>query len=130
MRGGSRITITPAILSPSPGTYTPTPTPPSVRPPPKEFPPHLPRNNLHMHKVTIPPRLQFSSSYCLHVASLKSVTGENSPIMGRPAQVRPTLQSLQRCRSLILLLELNIHIPNHVVSKIITNVKTQSPQTS
>ncbi|KAF3589360.1 hypothetical protein F2Q69_00028146 [Brassica cretica] len=58
MRGGSRITITPAILSPAPGTYTPTPTPPSVRPPPKEFPPLLPRNNLHMHKVTIPPHSQ------------------------------------------------------------------------
>ena len=32
-----------------------------------------------------PPRAQHLSSYCLHVASLKSVTGENSATIGLPS---------------------------------------------
>lgn len=36
-------------------------------------------------KLQYPPRLHVFSSYCLQVASLKSVTGENSALTGRPA---------------------------------------------
>lgn len=35
-------------------------------------------------KLQYPPRVQVFSSYCLQVASRKSVTGENSQIIGRP----------------------------------------------
>jgi hypothetical protein len=35
-------------------------------------------------KLQYPPLLQVFSSYCLHVASRKSVTGEKSRMMGRP----------------------------------------------
>jgi hypothetical protein len=36
-------------------------------------------------KLQYPPRVHEFSSYCLHVLSLKSVTGENSAAIGRPS---------------------------------------------
>ena len=113
-----------------PRAYTPTPTPaststsPAVRPPrpPKEFPPQLPRNKLHVHEVTIPTTVTVVL-FILPTRGFPKIRDRREIGNDGTPRIKPTLQSLQSGCGLILFLKLNIDVANHVISKVVTNVE-------
>ena len=115
-------------LSLAPGAYTPapapTPAPTAVRPPipPKQLPPKLPRNLLHVHKVTVPAAvtvilLVLPASSLPKIRHGREISNDGTP------RIEPPLQSLEGGGGLVLLLEEDVDIANHVVSEIVADIE-------
>ena len=121
----SVIPLTPIIISiPPPRTHTPTPTPTNPVSPisSKQLSPQIPPNQLHMHKITITTTiavilLVLSAGSFTKISDWREI-GDN-----RTARVKSSLKRLQSGGSLVLLLELNINVTDHVIGEVITNIK-------
>lgn len=76
-----------------------------------------------MHKVTVTPSvaivlLKLATRCFTKVGNGRKIRND------RAAGVEPPLQSLQSSGRLLLLLELNINITDHVIGQVITNIET------
>lgn len=104
---------------------TPTPAPAPRRPPTvpsKELPPELPADHLDMHEIAIPTPITIIL-LVLPAGSLAKICNRREISNNWAAGIVPTLQGLQGSGGLILFLELDIDIADHVVSEIITYVE-------
>lgn len=116
------ITIVPPVM----GAHTPTPAPasasasaPTLTPPvaaisPKELPPQIPPNELHMHEITVTATvtvvfLKLTARCFAKIGNGREIGND------RATGVEATLQSLQGSSGLIFLLELDIDVANHVI---------------
>jgi hypothetical protein len=112
------------MISPMPRAQTTAPAPADPIPtvPPKELPPQLPPNQLHVHEIAVPTSvavvlLELPARGLAEICDRREI-GDN-----RPARVEPALQSLQGGGGLVLLLELNVDVTDHVVGKIVADVE-------
>lgn len=114
--------LPPRAHTPAPAP-TPAPTTP-VRPsiPPKQLPPKLPRNLLHVHKITIPAAVTVIL-LILPASRLPKIRHGREISDNGPARIEPPLQGLQGRGGLVLLLEQNIDVANHVVGEVVADVE-------
>lgn len=104
------------------GAPTPAPTPSIPAVPPKQLPSQLPSNYLDMHKVTISPTV--TAILLVLPTSCFAEIGDRGKIRNdRTTRVEPSLKSLEGSCGLVFLPELNIHVSNHVVGEVVTNVE-------
>jgi hypothetical protein len=89
---------------------------------PIQLPPEIPANLLHMHEIAV--------ATTVAAVLLKLPTGCFTEVGHRrilnnyrAARVKAPLKSIVCCSCLFFLPELDIDIPNHVVSKVITNIQ-------
>jgi hypothetical protein len=114
------------IISPMPRAQTPAPAPAPADPiptvPPEEFPPQLPPNQLHVHEIAVPTSVAVVL-FELPARSLAEIGDRREIGYNRPARVEPALQSLQGGGGLVLLLELDVDVADHVVGEIVADVE-------
>jgi len=87
-----------------------------------ELPPEIPANLFHMHEVTV--------ATTVAAVLLKLPAGCFTEVSHRrilqnywAARVKATLKSIACCSCLFFLPELDIDIPNHVVSKVVADIQ-------
>ena len=114
-----KLPITPLAWTGAPAP-TPTPSVPAV--PPKQLPSQLPPNYLDMHKITVTPTVTVIL-LVLPTSSLAEISDWGEIRNDRPTGVEPSLKCLEGGCRLVLLPELNIHVSNHVIGKVVTDVK-------
>lgn len=106
------------------GTGTPaaTPAPPVPAVPSEEFPAEVPPNHLDVHKVTITPTVAIVLLE-LAAGSLAEVGDRGEVGDDGAAGVEATVQSLESGGSVVLLLELDVDVTDHVVGEVVTDVE-------
>ena len=114
-----KLSITPLAWTSAPA---PAPTPSEAAIPPKQLPSQLPPNYLDMHKITITPAVTVIL-LVLPASGLAKISDWREIRNDRPTGVEPSLKCLDGGCRLILLPELNIHVSNHVIGKVVTDVK-------
>ena len=89
---------------------------------PIELPPEIPANLLHMHEITV--------ATTVAAVLLKLPTGRFPEVSHRrilhnyrAARIIAALKSIVCCSCLFFLPELDIDIPNHVVSKVVADIE-------
>lgn len=75
-----------------------------------------------MHKITVTPAVTVILLK-LPTSGLSKISDWGEIRDDRPTGVEPSLKCLEGGCSLVLLPELNIHVSNHVVSKVVTDVE-------
>lgn len=114
------------VPAPMPWAQTPAPAPASaysVAPvPPEEPPPELPPNQLDVHEITIPPSvaavlLELAARGFAKVGHGREVGDYGATI------VEAALQRLKSGGGLILLLELDIYVADHVIGEVVADVE-------
>lgn len=114
----------PAVIVRGTGTPTPAPAPASPEPavPSKELPPELPPNHLDVHEVAI--------SSAVAIVFLKLAAGCLAEIgdggkVGDygTAGVEAAMEGLEGGGSMVLLLELDIDVANHMVGEVVADVE-------
>lgn len=104
------------------GTSTATPAPPVPTIPPKELPPEVPPNHLDVHKIAISATV---ATVLLELAAggLAEVGDGGEVGNDGAAGVEAALQSLEGGGSVVLLLELDVDVADHVVGKVVADVE-------
>lgn len=112
------------VPAPMPWAQTPAPAPAySVAPvPPEEPPPELPPNQLDVHEITISPSvaavlLELAARGFAKVGHRREVGDYGATI------VEAALQRLKSGSGLILLLELDIYVADHVIGEVVADVE-------
>lgn len=75
-----------------------------------------------MHKITVTPTVAVIL-LVLPTSGLAEISYRGEISNDRPTGVEPSLKCLEGSRRLVLLPELSIHVPNHVVGKVVADVK-------
>lgn len=118
------VPTTPVRFPPAMGAQTPAPAPAPPRPPkpPKQLPPQLPPNLLHVHEIAVPAAIA-AVLLKLPASGLAEISDRGEIHDDGAAGVEPPLQGLEGGAGLLLLLELDINITDHVVSEVIADVE-------
>lgn len=90
--------------------------------PSKELPPKLSTNLLNMHEVAVASTVA-AVLLKLSAGGLTEVSYRGEVHNDRASRVESALESLKSSSSLVFLLELDVHIADHVISKVVTNVE-------
>lgn len=107
------------------GARTPAAAPSSPKPAMArtiQLSPQLPTNHLNMHKIAIPAAIT-AVLLVLPAGRLAKIGDGREVSNNRTAGVEPPLQCVESSRSLILLLELDVDISDHVVGEVVADVE-------
>lgn len=88
----------------------------------KELSPQLPANLFQMHEIAIPPTVAHIL-LVLTASSFSEISNRRVLHNNRTSCVESSMQIIQSLSSMFFLTELDIYIANHVISKIVTDIK-------
>lgn len=122
------VTVSRHPIAPMAWTDAPAPAPapthsvsvPAV--PPKQLSSELPPNYLDVHKITVTPTITVIL-FVLPTRGFAKISDWGELSNNRPTGIEPPLKCLDGSSRLVLLLELNIHVSDHVVGEVVTDVK-------
>lgn len=118
------VVTTSATLPPALRAQTPTPAPAPPRPPkpPKQLPPQLPPDLLHVHEIAVPAAI---AAVLLELAAggLAEVGDGGEVDDDGAAGVEAALEGLEGGVGLVLLLELDVYVADHVVGEVVADVE-------
>lgn len=112
----------PAVIVRGTGTPTPAPASPEPAVPSKELPPELPPNHLDVHEVAIPSAVAIVllklAAGCLAEIGDGGKVGDYGT-----AGVEAAMEGLEGGGSMVLLLELDIDVADHMVGEVVADVE-------